>query len=717
MALSIGAVSAEFVADTQGFIKNVGKAEQSVSGFSKGIGNAVSGALDFGKKISLIASAGAVAFAGFSIKSSADLQNLSTSFETLTGSAEKGKKLFEDLKKLGATTPFETQDLARATQTMLSFGMTVEDSQKTLRMLGDVSLGNKEKLGSLSLAFAQVQSKGRLMGQEVLQMINQGFNPLTIISQQTGKSMIELQKEMEDGAISADMVTKAFESATSEGGLFYKGMDRGASTLSGTFSTLKDNITLMGAGLVGLAEDGTITEGSLLDLTQNGVNFLNERLEAIDWPNMSSKLTSFVVGVKGLITLIKTGDYTGPDSLFGLGEDSSFVDFIITARDGIIGIKKLIFEGDYTGPDSLFGFSEDSKLVDFILTVREKVIELTNYIKQHEQIILSLVKTIGILAGAFIVITGVVTVFTGVIAFLTSPIMLIIGGISLLAVGIEMLKQKWDKILPILQVVIATFVMFGAQVLSAFLYAWEQLRPAVESLWKEFQKLWEVISPIVGMIATVLIPGLVFVFQIAFAILVQVIKGFILALEGLIQFFRGFIQIVRGIFQGDFGMILEGVKAMFIGFAKMLISIFQMFFMGPLQGVVDGIKNVFTGIDFFKIGMDWMKSLTDGIKSKIGGAGKAIKDGLSGMIPEGLKGKIPGFANGVTNFGGGLAVVGERGPELVNLPKGSDVFTNAESKDMMRGMGGSNITNNFTVNNLAEAEYISRKLALQLRTS
>jgi phage-related protein len=289
-------------------------------------------------------------------------------------------------------------------------------------------------------------------------------------------------------------------------------------------------------------------------------------------------------------------------------------------------------------------------------------------------------------------------------------------GLEKVIQAVEWLRQKWNEFLPVLKVVIATFVMFGAQVLAAFLYAWEQLRPAVESLWKEFQKLWEVISPIVMAIIGVVMASLVPIFQIAFAILVQVIKGFILALEGLIQFFRGFIQIVRGIFQGDFGMILEGVKAMFTGFAKMLISIFQMFFMGPLKGVVDGIKNVFTGIDFFRIGMDWIKSLTNGIKSKIGGAGKAIRDGLSGMIPEGLKGKIPGFANGVTNFEGGLAVVGERGPELVNLPKGSDVFTNSETKDMMRG-SGSNITNNFTVNNLADAEYLSRRLALQLRTN
>ena len=79
----------------------------------------------------------------------------------------------------------------------------------------------KNKLSSLTLAFSQVQSTGRLMGQDLLQMIGQGFNPLQIISEKTGRSMADLKKDMENGAISADMVTEAFKIATSEGGRFF----------------------------------------------------------------------------------------------------------------------------------------------------------------------------------------------------------------------------------------------------------------------------------------------------------------------------------------------------------------------------------------------------------------------------------------------------------------------------------------------------------------
>ena len=124
----------------------------------------------------------------------------------------------------------------------MAFGISADETLPILKTLGDVSMGNAERFGSLALAFAQTQAAGRLMGQEVLQFINAGFNPLQEISRKTGKSMIELKKAMEDGAISADMVTDAFRSATSQGGLFYGALDKGATTTQGKIAKLGDAI-------------------------------------------------------------------------------------------------------------------------------------------------------------------------------------------------------------------------------------------------------------------------------------------------------------------------------------------------------------------------------------------------------------------------------------------------------------------------------------------
>jgi len=302
MALSAGAVVAQFDGDFKGLNKGLQQAQSKIDKFTGGFTNAgkrigavFAGIGSAALNASKIVGVAGGAFAVFGIKTASDMQALSSSFETLTGSAEAGRKVFMDLKKMGAATPFEIGDLAKATQTMLSFGISVQDSQKFLTILGDVSLGNKEKLSGLSLAFAQVQSTGKLMGQDLLQMINQGFNPLNIISQKTGKSIGVLKEEMSDGKITAQMVADAFETATKEGGLFYKGMERGSKTLSGTFSTLMDNVKNMAAGLVGLADDGTIAENSLLSLVQNGVNKLNEALGAVNWVGVSNSIRDSLV--------------------------------------------------------------------------------------------------------------------------------------------------------------------------------------------------------------------------------------------------------------------------------------------------------------------------------------------------------------------------------------------------------------------------------------
>jgi hypothetical protein len=74
------------------------------------------------------------------------------------------------------------------------------------------------------------------MGQEVLQMVNAGFNPLQEISRTTGIAMTELRKQMEQGGISAQMVADAFKSATEEGGRFAGMNEKLAATLSGQFA-------------------------------------------------------------------------------------------------------------------------------------------------------------------------------------------------------------------------------------------------------------------------------------------------------------------------------------------------------------------------------------------------------------------------------------------------------------------------------------------------
>lgn len=170
----------------------------------------------------------------------ADLEQTTVGFEVMLGSAEKANKMVSDLRQFAKVTPFETTDLVKATEILLGFGVAGEQIMPTISMLGDVARGNADKLRLISLAYAQIQAAGRLMGQDLLQLVNAGFNPLQQISQKTGKSLSVLKKEMEDGKISAGMVTQAFRDATSQGGRFFGMMDRQSKTFHGMMSTLRD---------------------------------------------------------------------------------------------------------------------------------------------------------------------------------------------------------------------------------------------------------------------------------------------------------------------------------------------------------------------------------------------------------------------------------------------------------------------------------------------
>lgn len=289
--------------------KSLDSAKTGVNRLSDSFKNAEGASKAFAGVIATVG-AGIVAAAGFAVKSAVEMENLRMNLDVMTGSAENGAKVFQDLYDFAAKTPFETSNLAKATQTMLGFGISSKDVMANLKMLGDVSMGNNDKLQSLTLAFSQMSSIGRLMGQDLLQMINAGFNPLTIISQKTGKSMIELKDDMAAGAISAEMVTDAFKTATSQGGLFYQGMEKGSQTLSGTWSTLKDNIGMLARKFVGLSASGEVLKGGLIDKLKDGINGLIEVLNYLTTNEGMKKIEDFM-NVMKIVAPIVAGAIIG----------------------------------------------------------------------------------------------------------------------------------------------------------------------------------------------------------------------------------------------------------------------------------------------------------------------------------------------------------------------------------------------------------------------
>ena len=199
-----------------------------------------------------------------------EIEGFEISFRTLLGNKEKADAMFQSLKEFAVKTPLQLKDLSSAAQTLLSFNINDAEIMPLLKAIGDISMGDSQKLNSLTLAFAQMSSAGKLMGQDLMQMINAGFNPLSVISEKTGKSIGQLKDEMSKGAISAEMVKQAFYDATSEGGKFNGMLESMSKGIAGSIANLQGHIDDM-LNALGEQMQGTFVEtvGVVDSMVQN----------------------------------------------------------------------------------------------------------------------------------------------------------------------------------------------------------------------------------------------------------------------------------------------------------------------------------------------------------------------------------------------------------------------------------------------------------------
>ena len=171
----------------------------------------------------------------------ATMESYLTNFKVMLGSEEAAATKLSEIRKMAASTPFSLDDLTSGTQTLLQFGIAADDTTGVLQRLGDISLGNAEKLQTLTRAYGKMSSAQKVTLENVNMMIDAGFNPLNQICDATGESMSDLYKRISDGKVSFSELEAAVEAATSQGGQFYNGMLEASQTFNGRLSTLTDN--------------------------------------------------------------------------------------------------------------------------------------------------------------------------------------------------------------------------------------------------------------------------------------------------------------------------------------------------------------------------------------------------------------------------------------------------------------------------------------------
>lgn len=183
------------------------------------------------------------------------MESYLTNFKVMLGDEQLAAEKLEEIRRMAASTPFSLSDLTEGTQTLLQFGVAADDTTGVLKRLGDISLGNADKLQTLVRAYGKMSSAQKVTLENVNMMIDAGFNPLNQICDATGESMSALYKSISDGKVSFNELEAAVAAATSEGGQFYNGMLEASQTFNGRLSTLKDNV----AALTGELTSGLFT--------------------------------------------------------------------------------------------------------------------------------------------------------------------------------------------------------------------------------------------------------------------------------------------------------------------------------------------------------------------------------------------------------------------------------------------------------------------------
>lgn len=215
----------------------------------------------------------------FSIVSEASkLENAIVDFKILTGSVITANKVVNNLRKTAAATPFEFQQLADATKTLMGFGVVTQKTLiPTIRMLGDTAGGSADRFSRIVFAFSEINANGRATMQEIRQLINAGIPIVKVLREQLNLTADQFREMTKRGEITGPVITKAFQTMTSEGGLFFRGMEEASKTLSGLWSTFIDNVKIAAATL------GTIIMPRLKDLVRIGIQlaaFVNKWVQA-----------------------------------------------------------------------------------------------------------------------------------------------------------------------------------------------------------------------------------------------------------------------------------------------------------------------------------------------------------------------------------------------------------------------------------------------------
>lgn len=393
------------------------------------------------------------------VQFNAQIEQYTTSFETMTGSAEKAKEIVETLKTTASKTPFELTGLAETTQLLMNYGFSADGAIEKMTMLGDISQGNSDKMNRIATAYGQMSSAGKVLLEDVKQMIEAGFNPLQEISETTGESMGSLYDRISKGTMSVDEITASMERSTSEGGKYFKSMEKQSETLNGKLSTLGDTVKSK------LGEAFQIVNDKLKDILPSVIEFIEnidfEKIVNYIKGNVIPTVTSLGIAFGGIYTAIKL---------------NSMINGFKKAKDGLL-LWQMTSRGTAVSAGVLNGQLTIMQGVYALLTGQMTISEVLTYAQAKAMSLLNAVMN-------------------------ANPIALVVAGIALLIAGFLYLWNTsdgfrkfwmgvWNKVKKITKDVVNSIVSFFTKTIpEAFNGFIEFIGGFVESIKTFFVNMW-----------------------------------------------------------------------------------------------------------------------------------------------------------------------------------------------------------------------------------
>lgn len=240
---------------------------------------------------------------GKALKEAADMETVSTSFNVLIGDVEKAKKTIADLRSFAAKTPLQFNDITKAAQNLMAFGSEAEEVRDQISMLGDLSMGQADKLESIVRAYGKIQAKGKATMEELNMVTEAGVPILGALADMYGVTTEEVLKLVEQGKVGFGDIDQAFKNMTSSGGRFYGMLEKQSQTFNGLLSTLKDNISLI------LTRFGEAVLPQAVDMLEGVLGALDKFIKSGALDNLATRVAIFAAQtynvMKNLGTLIE----------------------------------------------------------------------------------------------------------------------------------------------------------------------------------------------------------------------------------------------------------------------------------------------------------------------------------------------------------------------------------------------------------------------------